>query len=160
MSLKITDWAVEDRPRERLWTKGPSSLSDAELLGILIGSGTRNRSAVDLAHELLALAGNSLTELGRLSAGEIRKIRGLGDAKAVIISAALELDGDERWRRRLKTRRYARRQMSSTSSAPSWKTCRMRNSGSCSSTGPTGSRTNENKPGRGQRHCDGCAHSH
>jgi len=91
MSLKITDWAVEDRPRERLWTKGPSSLSDAELIGILIGSGTRNRSAVDLAHELLAMAGNSLCELGRLSAGEIRKIRGLGDAKAVIISAALEL---------------------------------------------------------------------
>jgi DNA repair protein RadC len=91
MSLKITDWAVEDRPRERLWSKGPSSLSDAELIAILIGSGTRNRSAVDLAHELLAMAGNSLNELGRLSAGEIRKIRGVGNAKAVIIAAALEL---------------------------------------------------------------------
>ncbi|MGB8359456.1 MAG: UPF0758 domain-containing protein, partial [Bacteroidales bacterium] len=82
MSLKITDWAVEDRPRERLWTKGPSSLSDAELIAILIGSGTRNRSAVDLAHELLAMAGNSLNELGRLSAGEIRKIKGVGNTKA------------------------------------------------------------------------------
>jgi DNA repair protein RadC len=91
MSLKITDWAVEDRPRERLWTKGPSSLSDAELIAILIGSGTRNRSAVDLAHELLAMAGNSLNELGRLSAGEIRKIKGVGNTKAVIIAAALEL---------------------------------------------------------------------
>ena len=46
MSMKITDWAVEDRPRERFWNKGPSSLSDAELLAILIGSGTRNRSAL------------------------------------------------------------------------------------------------------------------
>jgi DNA repair protein RadC len=91
MSLKITDWAVEDRPRERLWNKGPSSLSDAELLAILIGSGTRNRSAVDLAHELLAMAGNSLGELGRLSAGEIRKIKGIGAARAVTLAAALEL---------------------------------------------------------------------
>lgn len=91
MSIKITDWAVEDRPRERLWNKGPSSLSDAELLAILIGSGTRNRSAVDLARELLALAGNSLNELGRLSAAEIRKIHGMGEAKAVTVSAALEL---------------------------------------------------------------------
>jgi len=91
MSMKITDWAVEDRPRERLWHKGPSSLSDAELLAILIGSGTRNNSALDLARELLAMAGNSLGQLGKLSAGEIRKIKGLGEAKAVIIAAALEL---------------------------------------------------------------------
>ncbi len=89
--MKITDWAVEDRPRERLWSKGPSSLSDAELLAILIGSGTRNHSALDLARELLAMAGNSLGDLGRLSAGEIRKIRGVGEAKAVTIAAALEL---------------------------------------------------------------------
>lgn len=89
--MKITDWAVEDRPRERLWSKGPSSLSDAELLAILIGSGTRNRSALDLARELLALAGNSLGDLGKLSAGEIRKIKGLGEARAVTVAAALEL---------------------------------------------------------------------
>jgi DNA repair protein RadC len=91
MSMKITDWAVEDRPRERLWNKGPSSLSDAELLAILIGSGTRNHSALDLARELLAMAGNSLGDLGRLSAGEIRRIKGVGEAKAVTIAAALEL---------------------------------------------------------------------
>lgn len=89
--MKITDWAVEDRPRERLWQKGPSSLSDAELLAILIGSGTRNHSALDLARELLALAGNTLGELGKLSAGDICKIKGLGEAKAVIIAASLEL---------------------------------------------------------------------
>ena len=89
--MKITDWAVEDRPRERLWQKGPSSLSDAELLAILIGSGTRNHSALDLARELLAMAGNTLAELGKLSAGDICKIKGLGEAKAVIIAASLEL---------------------------------------------------------------------
>ncbi|HUW94003.1 MAG TPA: DNA repair protein RadC [Bacteroidales bacterium] len=91
MSLKITEWAVEDRPRERLWQKGPSSLSDAELIAILIGSGTRNKSAVDLAHELLAMADNSLPGLGKLTVGGIKKLKGIGDAKAVIIAAALEL---------------------------------------------------------------------
>lgn len=91
MSLKITEWAVEDRPRERLWQKGPSSLSDAELIAILIGSGTRNKSAVDLAHELLALADNSLPELSKLSVAGIKKLKGIGEAKAVTIAAALEL---------------------------------------------------------------------
>jgi DNA repair protein RadC len=91
MSLKITDWAVEDRPRERLWNKGPSSLSDAELLAILIGSGTKNASAVDIARELLAMAGNNLSDLGKLSLTDIRKLKGVGDAKAVTIIAALEL---------------------------------------------------------------------
>lgn len=89
--MKITDWAVEDRPRERLWQKGPSSLSDAELIAILIGSGTKNKSAVDLAHELLALADNSLPELSKLSVAGIRKLKGIGEAKAVTIAAALEL---------------------------------------------------------------------
>lgn len=91
MSMKITDWAVEDRPRERLWNKGPSSLSDAELLAILIGSGTKNHSALDLARLLLAEADNSLCRLGRLSAAEMRRIKGIGEAKAVTIAAALEL---------------------------------------------------------------------
>jgi len=91
MSLKITEWAVEDRPRERLWNNGPSSLSDAELIAILIGSGTKNKSAVDLAHELLAMTGNSLPELGKISVAGIKKIKGIGAAKAVTIAAALEL---------------------------------------------------------------------
>jgi DNA repair protein RadC len=91
MSLKITDWAVEDRPREKLIAKGMSSLSDTELLAILISSGTRNKSAVDLGRELLGLAGNNLNSLGKLSVAELRKIRGIGPARAVIISAALEL---------------------------------------------------------------------
>lgn len=91
MSIKITRWAVEDRPREKLIIRGSSGLSDAELLAILIGSGTRNKSAVDLGRELLQLAGNNLNTLGRLSLQDLRKIRGIGQAKAVIITAALEL---------------------------------------------------------------------
>ena len=88
------------------------------LLAILIGSGTRNRSAVDLAHELLAMAGNSLGELGRLSAGEIRKIKGIGDARAVTMAAALELGRRRKMAEALRIRRYAPHPMYSISSAP------------------------------------------
>jgi DNA repair protein RadC len=91
MSLKITDWAVEDRPREKLINMGVASLGDAELLGILISSGTRNKSAVDLGRELLALAGNNLNTLGKLTVPDLRKLRGIGPARAVTIAAALEL---------------------------------------------------------------------
>lgn len=91
MSLKITDWAVEDRPREKLYHKGTSSLSDAELLAILIGSGTKARSAVDLGRELLSMADNNLNILGKLSISDLTKIRGIGNARAVTIAAALEL---------------------------------------------------------------------
>ena len=91
MSLKITDWAVEDRPREKLYQKGTSSLSDAELLAILIGSGTRKRSAVDLGRELLQMADNNLNSLGKLSISDLTKIHGIGNARAVTIAAALEL---------------------------------------------------------------------
>lgn len=91
MSLKITEWAVEDRPREKLAIKGTSSLSDAELLAILISSGTRARSAVDLGRELLGLVNNNLNSLGKLSIADLKKIHGIGPARAVIISAAMEL---------------------------------------------------------------------
>lgn len=91
MSLKITDWAVEDRPREKLYQKGTSSLSDAELLAILIGSGTRKRSAVDLGRELLVLVDNNLNSLGKLSISDLKKIKGIGNARAITIAAALEL---------------------------------------------------------------------
>lgn len=91
MSLKITDWAVEDRPREKLIRKGINSLSDAELLAILISSGTRKRSAVDVGRELLGNANNNLNTLGKLSVPDLLKIRGIGPARAVTIAAALEL---------------------------------------------------------------------
>jgi DNA repair protein RadC len=91
MSLKITDWAVEDRPREKLIQKGTSSLSDAELLAILISSGTKEKSAVDLGRELLSLVDNNLNSLGKLTLADLKKIRGIGTARAVTITASLEL---------------------------------------------------------------------
>jgi DNA repair protein RadC len=91
MSIKITEWAVEDRPREKLIQKGTASLSDAELLGILISSGTKLKSAVDLGRELLALANNNLNSLGKLSINDLKKLHGIGPARAVTIAAALEL---------------------------------------------------------------------
>ena len=91
MSLKITDWAVEDRPREKLIQKGTASLSDAELLAILISSGTKDKSAVDLGRELLGIVNNNLNALGKLSISDLKKIHGIGSARAVTIAAALEL---------------------------------------------------------------------
>jgi DNA repair protein RadC len=91
MSLKITEWAVEDRPREKLIQKGTSSLSDAELLAILISSGTKDKSAVDLGRELLGIVNNNLNSLGRLTIADLKKLHGIGPARAVTIAAALEL---------------------------------------------------------------------
>lgn len=91
MTLKITDWAVEDRPREKLIQKGVNSLSDAELLAILIGSGTKVKSAVDLGRELLAVANNNLNSLGKLTIADLMKLNGIGMVRAVTITAALEL---------------------------------------------------------------------
>jgi len=91
MSLKITEWAVEDRPREKLIQKGTSGLTDAELLAILIGSGTRDKSAVDIGRELLGVVNNNLNSLGKLTINDLKKIRGIGPARAVTIAASLEL---------------------------------------------------------------------
>ncbi len=91
MSLKITDWAIEDRPREKLLRKGISSLGDAELLAILINSGTKDKSAVELGRELLSLVNNNLNSLGKLEISDLTKLHGIGMARAVTIAAALEL---------------------------------------------------------------------
>ncbi len=91
MSLKITDWALEDRPREKLIQKGTASLSDAELLAILINSGTKDKSAVELGRELLLMVNNNLNSLGKLTLTDLKKLRGIGEARAVTIAAALEL---------------------------------------------------------------------
>lgn len=91
MSLAITSWAEEDRPREKMLLKGKHSLSDAELLAILIGSGTVGESAVALAQRILAASDNNLHELGKRSLRELEKFKGIGEAKAITIAAALEL---------------------------------------------------------------------
>jgi DNA repair protein RadC len=90
-STSIKNWAVDDRPREKLLTKGKESLSDSELLAILISSGNRDKSAVELAKDILALGKNNLNELGKISLKELMKIKGIGEAKAITIAAALEL---------------------------------------------------------------------
>jgi DNA repair protein RadC len=87
----IKEWARDDRPREKLLSKSPLALSDSELLAILINNGTRDKTAVDLAKEILLLGKNNLNELGRLSVKELMKIKGIGEAKAITIAAALEL---------------------------------------------------------------------
>ncbi len=89
--LGIKAWAEEDRPREKLLLKGKTALSDAELIAILIGSGSRDESAVDLSKRILSVAKNNLNELGKLGIPELQKFKGIGEAKAISITAALEL---------------------------------------------------------------------
>ncbi len=89
--IKIKNWAEDDRPREKLRSKGPSALSDAELIAILLGSGSRDETAVDLAKRILQNAGNNLNELGRLSVEDLLPFKGIGEAKAISIITALEL---------------------------------------------------------------------
>lgn len=87
----ISTWAEDDRPREKLLNKGKSALSDAELLAILIGNGTRNKSAVDLGREMLARCGHDLGNLARCSIKDLCAVDGIGTAKATSVMAALEL---------------------------------------------------------------------
>ena len=87
----IKSWAEEDRPREKLMLKGKAALSDAELIAILMGSGNREETAVDLAKRILDDVQNNLIELSRLSVNELSKYKGIGEAKAIGIVAALEL---------------------------------------------------------------------
>ncbi|MBV6406216.1 MAG: DNA repair protein RadC [Flavobacteriales bacterium] len=89
--LTIREWAKDDRPRERLLQLGAGALSDAELLAILIRTGTAQASALDLARTVLDGAGNDLGRLGRMSVGQLVRVRGLGEAKAIALVAALEL---------------------------------------------------------------------
>jgi len=89
--LKIKDWAVEDRPREKLIKKGIISLSDAEIIALLIGTGSRKETAVELSRRILRDAGNNLNKMGKLSIRELQKYHGIGEAKAIAIAAALEL---------------------------------------------------------------------
>jgi len=89
--VTIRNWAEDDRPREKLMLKGRHSMSDAELLAILIGSGTRHESAVDLAKNILRLAHDNMAELSKLTIADLIKVKGIGQARAVTILAALEL---------------------------------------------------------------------
>ena len=89
--LSIKQWAEEDRPREKLVLKGKAALSNAELLGILIGSGTKSLTAIDIAKQILVDNDNDLNKVARLGVQALKKYSGIGDAKAINIVSALEL---------------------------------------------------------------------
>ncbi|PJA07030.1 MAG: hypothetical protein COX70_08325 [Flavobacteriales bacterium CG_4_10_14_0_2_um_filter_32_8] len=90
-NFNIKSWAEEDRPREKLMLKGRNSLSDAELVAILIGSGSRKETAVQLSKKILSSINNDLNKLGKLTISDFTKFNGIGGAKAISIIAALEL---------------------------------------------------------------------
>jgi len=90
-SFSIKNWSQDDRPREKLRDKGKAALSDAELVAILIGSGNRDESAVSLCQRILASVDNNLSDLGKLSIKQLMDFKGIGEAKAISIAAALEL---------------------------------------------------------------------
>ena len=90
-SFSIKHWSEDDRPREKLLNKGRAALSDGELVAILIGSGSRSESAVELCKRILASVDNNLNELGKLSIQQLMAFKGIGEAKAITIAAALEL---------------------------------------------------------------------
>ncbi|MCB0819244.1 MAG: DNA repair protein RadC [Bacteroidetes bacterium] len=106
----IREWNESDRPREKLCNLGRAHLSEAELLAIIIGSGTRRESAVELARRLLHSVNNNLVELGKLNVSELQRIPGIGPAKAICITAALELG-----RRRQEAAPLMRRKVTSSS---------------------------------------------
>jgi DNA repair protein RadC len=90
-STSIKNWAIDDRPREKMIAHGANTLSNSELVAILINNGSKEKSAVDLAKEILQLGDNNLIELGKLNLKELQKVKGIGQAKAITIAAALEL---------------------------------------------------------------------
>lgn len=110
--MPISQWASDDRPREKLQRLGPRALSDAELIAILIRSGTKQESALDLAKRLLARCGNDLHRLGKLDLSDMMDFKGMGEAKAMAIAAALELG-----RRRRDTDAETRASVTSSASA-------------------------------------------
>ena len=92
----IKNWSEDDRPREKMMLKGKASLSDAELIAILIASGTKDESAVDLSKRILKSVNNNLIELSKLNVNDLKKFKGIGQAKAITIVSALELGNRRR----------------------------------------------------------------
>ncbi len=110
--LNIKSWAEEDRPREKLSLKGRNALSDAELIAILIGSGNKEDTAVELSKKILASINHDLNKLGKLSINDLTQFNGIGEAKAISIIAALELG-----RRRKETTKEEKKSITSSKHA-------------------------------------------
>ena len=104
-SFSIKNWSQDDQPREKLLIKGKATLSDAELVAILIGSGNREESAVALCKRILASVGNNLSALGKLSIKQLMEFKGIGEAKAITIASALELGRRRRGEKALEQRK-------------------------------------------------------
>jgi DNA repair protein RadC len=104
-SFTIKNWNPDDRPREKLLKKGCSALSDAELTAILIGSGSRSESAVDLAKRILASVDNNLQTLAKLNVTDLMRFKGIGEAKAISIVTALELGKRRRLEKALESKK-------------------------------------------------------
>ncbi len=116
--LAIKDWDINDRPREKMLAKGKRALTDAELIAILMGSGNRSESAVDLAQRILRENQNNLIEISKLSINDLMKYRGIGEAKAISIVAALELGY-----RRLKSEVIEKKAITTSKSAFDYMNC-------------------------------------
>ena len=110
-SFTIKHWAEGDRPREKLLQKGREFLTDAELLAILIGSGNRNESAVEVSKKVLSRAGDNLNELGKFSVKQLMEVKSIGEARALTIVAAMELG-----RRRRSSEALEKKKITSSSS--------------------------------------------
>lgn len=106
-SFSIKNWSQDDQPREKLRDKGKASLSDAELIAILIGSGNKNESAVALSQRILASVDHNLSELGKLSIKQLMVFKGIGEAKAITIAAAMELSRRRRGEEVLEKKKIA-----------------------------------------------------
>jgi len=106
-SFTIKNWSQDDQPREKLRDKGRASLSDAELIAILIGSGNKNESAVALSQRILASVEFNLSELGKLSIKQLMEFKGIGEAKAITIAAAMELGRRRRGEEALEKKKIA-----------------------------------------------------
>ncbi|MGB3608282.1 MAG: DNA repair protein RadC [Psychroserpens sp.] len=111
ISFSIKNWSQDDQPREKLRDKGKDTLSDAELIAILLGSGNRNENAVALSKRILASVDHNLNELGKLSLKQLMVFKGIGEAKAISIAAAMELG-----RRRRGEEALQKKKISSSSS--------------------------------------------
>lgn len=130
-NLTIHDWAAEDRPREKLESMGAEALTNAELLAILIGSGTAKQSAVDLMKTILNDCNNNLNTLGKMTIRQLETFKGIGPAKAITILAACEL-GKRRARRKPRNAANSTRHRPSMSSCiPRCKTWTWRSFTSC-----------------------------
>ena len=90
-STSIKNWSADDRPREKMQAKGAAALSNSELLAILINNGSKEKSALEIAKEMMALCHHNLDELGKLTINDLQKLKGIGAAKAITITAALEI---------------------------------------------------------------------